>query len=95
MISITISITSPIGEEDRVLLTNTAMMFFAIASQEGALPAQEEEPAEEEIGELENDEPAIPTICAAINPENSAQICVTPAHHRGRHRFRDVPPKVN
>ena len=86
-IELSIRITSPLGEDDRDLLSGIAVMTLAIANHEMAKNA-----FPETFGDDDGlrPEPPRPAPCAFLNPENPSLICIADAGHRGRHRFRKM-----
>ena len=78
-IRLSIEITSPLGPDDKDLLTGVSIMTLAIANHEmakehfpGTFPDEEEE--------------ATPAPCGATDDEG--RVCVSEIGHKGRHRFR-------
>ena len=81
-VTINITITSPLDEDDRVLLASAAMMSLTVAQSTGAL-LENDKPSEPEPIE-----PMLAAPCGAISPENPKHVCTGVVGHRGRHRFR-------
>ncbi len=87
-IKLSIEITSPLGPDDKDLLTGVSIMTLAIANHElakehfpGVFPDDEElAPAPEQGPE--------PLPCGATNERDES--CISEVGHRGRHRFRTV-----
>lgn len=80
-ITLTITIESPISEEDRDLLNGVATFTLAVAAHESAKGGTEEETDE--------------ARCGLLNPADPSQFCVGVSGHRGRHRFRDMEPPLD
>lgn len=99
-IKLSIEITSPLGDDDRDLLSGIAVMTLAIANHEMAKNAFPETFGEDHEAEVTKPTPA---PCAFLDPGDGTRICIGDVGHRGRHRFRaiaapdrdDVAPRVN
>ena len=87
-IRLSFEITSPLGPDDKDLLTGISIMTLAIANHElakehfpGVFPDDEEStPAPDDGPE--------PLPCGATNERDES--CISEVGHRGRHRFRTV-----
>ena len=79
-IRLSIEITSPLGPDDKDLLTGLSIMTLAIANHELA---------KEHFPDAfpETDEPT-PRPCGA--EDSGGRICVNEVGHKGRHRFRKL-----
>ena len=84
-IRLSIEITSPLGDDDRDLLSGIAVMTLAIANHEMAKSR-----FPETFGD--DDEAATPTPspCAFLDARDATRICIAEAGHRGRHRYRTL-----
>lgn len=93
---LSISIQSPLTEEDHELLAGVAVMTLAIANHEMGTS-----PGVEENTDGESPAPAKPKAKTAkpkplgevpcgMTEDSTGFRCVSPLGHRGRHRFRDV-----
>ena len=92
-IKLAVEIISPLGEEDRELLSGIAVMTLAIANHELAkakFPEAFTDDAETVAGTVEE-----PTPCAFVSPEGPDLICVGGVGHRGRHKFRRIGPPLS
>ena len=87
---LSIEITSPLGPEDKDLLTGVSTMTLAIANHE--LAKQKFPDAfsddEEEAAQLAPEDGPEPLPCGATNERD--EYCISEVGHRGRHRFRTV-----
>ena len=86
-IRLSIEITSPLGDDDRDLLSGIAVMTLAIANHEMAKNAFPETFGDDD--EAEATRPT-PVPCALLDPKGGTRICIGDAGHRGRHRFRTM-----
>jgi hypothetical protein len=77
-IRLSIEVTSPLGPEDKELLTGVAIMTLAIANHE---MAKEHFP-----GTFPDEEEPTPPPCGVTDDEG--RVCVSEVGHKGRHRFR-------
>ena len=87
-IKLSIEITSPLGDDDRDLLSGIAVMTLAIANHEMAKNAFPETFGEEPGAEAAR--PNQPAPCAFLDARDPTRICIAEAGHRGRHRFRTM-----
>jgi hypothetical protein len=89
-IKLSIEITSPLGPDDKDLLTGVSIMTLAIANHE--LAKQKFPDAfsddEGEAAQLAPEEGPEPLACGATNERDES--CISAVRHRGRHRFRTV-----
>ena len=86
-IRLSIEITSPLGDDDRDLLSGIAVMTLAIANHEMAKNAFPETFGDEPGAEATTPTPG---LCAFLDSEGGSRICTGDAGHRGRHRFRTM-----
>jgi len=94
-INLSIQIISPLGEEDRELLSGIAVMTLAIANHEMAKEKfpeafgsdEDEAPAEEPAPE-----PTAPPVPCGLTDSETGKVCVAKFGHRGRHAMREVEP---
>jgi len=86
-IRLSIEITSPLGDDDRDLLSGIAVMTLAIANHEMAKNAFPETFGDEPGAEATR---PIPVPCALLDARDATRICIAEAGHRGRHRFRTM-----
>jgi hypothetical protein len=97
-IKLAVEIISPLGEEDRELLSGIAVMTLAIANHELAKTKfpeafgeddglSPEEPVEEPV-ETPVENPPAP--CGMT--DDQGRVCIAKAGHRGRHAMREVAP---
>jgi hypothetical protein len=86
-IKLSIEITSPLGDDDRDLLSGIAVMTLAIANHEMAKNA-----FPEAFGNDDEAEATQPTQvpCAFLDARDPTRICIGDAGHHGRHRFRTM-----
>ena len=85
-IKLSIEITSPLGDDDRDLLSGIAVMTLAIANHEMAKNA-----FPETFGDDADEAPRpTPVPCAFLDARDATRICIAEAGHRGRHRFRTM-----
>jgi len=84
-IKLSIEITSPLGDDDRDLLSGIAVMTLAIANHEMAKNAFPDAFGEDDAAEATRPTPA---PCAFLDARDPTRICIGDAGHRGRHRFR-------
>jgi hypothetical protein len=88
-IRLSIEITSPLGDDDRDLLSGIAVMTLAIANHEMAKNAFPETFGDEPGAEATR---PTPDPCAVLDARDATRICIAEAGHRGRHRFRTMAP---
>ena len=86
-IKLSIEITSPLGDDDRDLLSGIAVMNLAIANHEMAKNAFPKAFGDDD--EAEATQPT-PVPCALLDARNPTRICIGDAGHRGRHRYRTI-----
>jgi hypothetical protein len=86
-IRLSIEITSPLGDDDRDLLSGIAVMTLAIANHEMAKNAFPDAFGDDD--EAEATQPT-PVPCALLDARNPTRICIGDAGHPGRHRFRTM-----
>jgi hypothetical protein len=86
-IRLSIEITSPLGDDDRDLLSGIAVMTLAIANHEMAKNRFPETFGEDDEAEVAK---PTPTPCAFLDARDPTRICIAEAGHRGRHRFRTM-----
>jgi len=86
-IRLSIEITSPLGDDDRDLLSGIAVMTLAIANHEMAKNAFPETFGDEPGAEATT---PTPVPCAFLDARDATRICIAEAGHRGRHRFRTM-----
>lgn len=91
-IKITMEISSPLTEEDDLLLGGLAMLALSVAGTRGAV-TQEEQPDDDEA-------PLGPAPCGSLEfvevenddgPQATGRMCLAPVGHKGRHRYREEP----
>jgi hypothetical protein len=87
-IRLSIEITSPLGDDDRDLLSGIAVMTLAIANHEMAKNAFPETFGDEPDAQAAT--PNQPVPCALLDARDATRICIAEAGHRGRHRFRTM-----
>jgi len=87
-IRLSIEITSPLGDDDRDLLSGIAVMTLAIANHEMAKSRFPETFGDDD--EAEAAKPNQPAPCAFLDARDPTRICLGDAGHRGRHRFRTI-----
>jgi hypothetical protein len=80
-IRLSFEITSPLGPDDKDLLTGVSIMTLAIANHE--LAKEHFPEAFSDAEEAMEEQP-----CSAKDPADPSRICVSEVGHRGRHRFR-------
>jgi hypothetical protein len=86
-IRLSIEITSPLGDDDRDLLSGIAVMTLAIANHEMAKNAFPEAFGDDD--EAGATKPT-PVPCAFLDARDATRICIAEAGHRGRHRYRTI-----
>jgi hypothetical protein len=87
-IKLSFEITSPLGPEDKELLTGVSIMTLAIANHE---LAREHFPgvfSDDEESASAPEEGPEPLACGATNERD--EYCISAVRHRGRHRFGTV-----
>ena len=93
-IKLSIEIISPLGPDDRDMLTGLSIMVMAIANHELAkehFPGTF--PSPEEIAEQQRQDAAEPMPCMAEGRGSDiGKSCVSEVGHKGRHRFRFILP---
>ena len=88
-IKLAVEIISPLGEEDRELLSGIAVMTLAIANHELA-KAKFPEAFTDDDG-LSPEEPVVETVePARCGLTDGTRVCIAKAGHRGRHAMREV-----
>jgi hypothetical protein len=85
-IKLSIEITSPLGDDDRDLLSGIAVMTLAIANHEMAKNAFPDAFGGDDAAEAT----PTPGPCAFLDPRGGTRICIAEAGHRGRHRYRTL-----
>jgi hypothetical protein len=86
-VKLSIEITSPLGDDDRDLLSGIAIMTLAIANHEMAKSRFPETFRDDDEAEATSPTPG---PCAFLDPAGGTRICIADAGHRGRHRFRVI-----
>jgi len=86
-IRLSIEITSPLGDDDRDLLSGIAVMTLAIANHEMAKARFPETFGDDDAAEATG---PTPVPCAFLDARDGTRICIAEAGHRGRHRFRTL-----
>lgn len=86
-IRLSIEITSPLGDDDRDLLSGIAVMTLAIANHEMAKNAFPDAFGGDDAAEATR---PTPVPCAFLDARDATRICIAEAGHRGRHRFRTM-----
>ena len=87
-IKLSIEITSPLGDDDRDLLSGIAVMTLAIANHEMAKNALPRDVRGRRRGRRRRSRPRSPA--PSSTPAIATRICIAEAGHRGRHRFRTM-----
>ena len=78
-ITLNITVSTPLSEEDDNILAGTAILLMATANRNGQ---QEQEQSEEELGE--------PMPCGFQSRTDPALYCISEVGHPGRHKLRPL-----
>jgi hypothetical protein len=91
-IKLSFEITSPLGPDDKDLLTGISIMTLAIANHELAKEHFPDVfPDGEDVRE-EAREPMQEQALPCASADGRGKYCVNEVGHRGRHRFRQILP---
>jgi hypothetical protein len=82
-IKLSFEITSPLGPDDKDLLTGVSIMTLAIANHE--LAKEKFPEAFSDAEEAMEEQP-----CSAKDPDDPSRICVSKVAHMGRHKYRPL-----
>ena len=94
-VELSITITAPVDDSERDLVSAVSMLLFALGQQGKPEEPAEEEPQPEEPPADEAFAHALPGPRPALcmKPTDDGRVCVSAVAHRGRHLYRFIAPE--